>query len=131
MAKKSTLTVIFMFSLLPMFLNQYGGCRSVQEITWLINLLNPIGIVSIIAFFTGVWVHFENNKINKILGAVGVIGIVVSEIFEFLTWHIQTITGEMSLQNSFRLAYPEFYVGLVISLLMIVLYFNIDKFIKE
>ena len=131
MTKKSTLTVIFMLSLLPMFLNQYGGCRSVQEITGLINLLNPISIVSIIAFFTGVWVHFENNKISKILGAVGVIGIVVSEIFEFLTWHIQTITGEMSLQNSFRLAYPEFYIGLVISILMIVLYFNIDKFIKE
>lgn len=131
MTKKSTLTVIFMLSLMPMFLNQYGGCRSVQEITGLINLLNPIGIVSIIAFFTGVWVHFENNKINKILGAVGVIGIVVSEIFEFLTWHIQTITGEMSLQNSFRLAYPEFYIGLVISILMIVLYFNVDKFIKE
>lgn len=131
MTKKSTLTVIFMLSLMPMFLNQYGGSRSVQEITGLINLLNPIGIVSIIAFFTGVWVHFENNKINKILGAVGVIGIVVSEIFEFLTWHIQTITGEISLQNSFRLAYPEFYIGLVISILMIVLYFNIDKFIKE
>ena len=131
MTKKSTLTVIFMLSLMPMFLNQYGGCRSVQEITGLINLLSPIGIVSIIAFFTGVWVQFENNKINKILGAVGVIGIVVSEIFEFLTWHIQTITGEMSLQNSFRLAYPEFYIGLVISILMIVLYFNIDKFIKE
>ena len=94
-------------------------------------MLNPISIVSIIAFFTGVWVHFENNKINKILGAVGVIGIVISEIFDFLAWHIQTITGEMSLQNSFRLAYPEFYIGLVISLLMIVLYVNIDKFIKE
>ena len=131
MTKKSTLTVIFMFSLLPMFLNQYGGCRSVQEITGLINWLNPIGIVSIIAFFTGVWVPFKNDEINKILGAVGVIGIVVSEIFKFLTWYIQTITGEISLQNSFRLAYHEFYIGLVISLLMIVLYVNIDKFIKE
>lgn len=131
MTKKSTLTVIFILSLLPMFLNQYGGCRSVQEITGLINLLNPIGIVSIIAFFTGVWFPFNNNKINKILGAVGAIGIVVSEIFKFLTWHIQTITGEISLQNSFRLAYPEFYIGLVISILMIVLYVNIDKFIKE
>ena len=94
-------------------------------------MLTPIGIVSIIAFFTGVWVPFKNDEINKILGAVGIIGIVISEIFEFLTWHIQTITGEMSLQNIFRLAYPEFYVGLVISVFMIVLYVNIDKFIKE
>ena len=83
MTKKSTLTVIFMFSLLPMFLNQYGGFRSVQEITGLINLLNPIGIVSIIAFFTGVWVPFKNDEINKILGAVGIIGIIISEYLNF------------------------------------------------
>ena len=61
MAKKSTLTVIFMFSLLPMFLNQYGGFRSVQEITGLINLLTPIGIVSIIAFFWYNWYNYFRN----------------------------------------------------------------------
>ena len=131
MKKKIILTIAFLISLLPMLLNQYGGMKGVQEISGLINLLNPIGIVSIIAFFTGVWVPFKNDEINKILGAVGVIGIVISEIFEFLTWHIQTITGEMSLQNSFRLAYPAFYAGLVISIFMIVLYVNIDKFVKE
>lgn len=62
MTKKSTLTVIFMLSLLPMFLNQYGGCRSAQEITGLINLLNPIGIVSIIAFLRVCGFHLKMTR---------------------------------------------------------------------
>ena len=37
MKKKAVLTVAFIFSLLPMLLNQYGGARGVQEITGLIT----------------------------------------------------------------------------------------------
>lgn len=55
------------------------------------------------------------------------IGIVVSEIYKFLTWHTLTVTGEVSLQNSIRLAFPEFYIGLTISLVMVIAYFVIDK----
>ena len=46
MKKKIILTAAFIISLLPMLLNQYGGRKGVQEISGLINLLNPIGIVS-------------------------------------------------------------------------------------
>ena len=56
---------------------------------------------------------------------------MVSEIYQFFTWHIATITGEMSLQNSLSLAYPEFYIGLVVSVLMIMAYFIIDKVMEE
>lgn len=59
------------------------------------------------------------------------IGIVFSEIYNFFTWHIVTITGRMSLQNSINLAYPAFYIGLVVSLIMIIVYFVIDKSVKE
>lgn len=45
MEKKVILTIIFIISLLPMLLNQYGGLKGVQEITGLINLFNPIGII--------------------------------------------------------------------------------------
>lgn len=38
-----------------------------------------------------------------------------------------TVTGEVSLQNSIRLAFPEFYIGLTISLVMVIAYFAIDK----
>ena len=55
MKKKIILSIAFLISLLPMLFNQYGGLKGVQEITGLINLLNPIGIVSVILFVLGVW----------------------------------------------------------------------------
>lgn len=131
MKKKIILSIAFVLSLLPMLLNQYGGARGVQEISGLGNLFNPIGLVSVLLFIIGVWVSFKNVKINKILSILGVVGIVISEIYQFLTWHILTITGEMSIQNSINFAFPEFYIGLAISLIMIVVYFVIDKFVKE
>lgn len=131
MKKKVILTIVFVISLLPMLLNQYGGMKGVQEISGLINLYNPIGIISVLFFIIGVWIPLKDKKINKILGGLGVVGIVISEIYEFFTWHIMTITGKMSIHNSFEFAFPEFYVGLVISLIMIVVYFCIDKIVKE
>ena len=110
-----------------MLLNQYGAAKGVQEITGLINLLNPIGIVSVLMFLMSILCDFKKQIAGKILGAAGVIGIVVSEIYSFLTWHILTITGEMSLQHSINLAFPEFYFGLSVSLIMVVIYFMINK----
>ena len=131
MKKKVILTIAFVISLLPMLLNQYVGMKGVQEISGLGNLFNPIGLVAVLLFIIGVWVSFKDVKINKILSILGVVGIVISEIYQFLTWHILTITGEMSLQNSINFAFPEFYIGLAISLIMVVAYFVIDKFVKE
>lgn len=127
MKKKSVLSAAFIISLLPMLLNQYGGRKGVQEITGLVNLLNPIGIMAVALFVIGVWVPFKKKIISKILGALGTIGIVASEVYKFFTWHVLTITGEVSLQHSIRFAFPEFYIGLVVSLVMVVAYFVIDK----
>ena len=127
MKKKVILTIAFVISLLPMLLNQYGGMKGVQEISGLGNLFNPIGLVAVLLFIIGVWVSFKDVKINKILSILGVVGIVISEIYQFLTWHILTITGEMSLQNSINFAFPEFYIGLAISLIMVVAYFVFKK----
>ena len=126
MKKKALLTAAFVISLLPMLFNQYGGMKGVQEITGLINLLNPIGIISVILFAVGVWTTFEKPLVGKLLGALGTIGIVISEIYKFFTWHVMTITGEISLQNSLTLTFPEFYFGLAISLAMVIVYFIID-----
>lgn len=131
MKKKAILSIAFVISLLPMLLNQYGGLKGVQEITGLINLLNPIGIVSVNLFYIGVWAPFEKRIIGKLLGALGCVGIVVSEIYKFFTWHILTITGETSFQMSIRLAFPEFYIGLLVSMAMVVAYIIIDKYIIE
>ena len=129
--KKVLLTVFFVISLLPMLLNQYGGRKGVQEITGLINLLNPIGLAAAVTYLVGVWIPFRKKNLNTVLGATGCMGIVVSEVYKFFTWHALTITGEISLQHSIRFAFPEFYVGLCVSMAMVVLYFVITLKVKE
>lgn len=129
--KQVILTILFIISLMPMLLYQFGGMRGVQEISGLIILLSPITIVSIILFFLGIWFNFKNKKTNKILGGIGVIGIVISEIYEFFTWYTIGITKDINLYNSVNLAFPEFYIGLLISIIMVFIYFFIDKIIKK
>ena len=123
MKKKTILSILFTVSLLPMLLNQYGGRRGVQEITGLVNLLNPIGIIAVALFVIGVWVPFKKEIVGKVLGALGVIGIVASEVYKFFTWYAPTITGELSFQHSIRFAFPEFYIGLAVSVAMVFAYF--------
>lgn len=129
--KQVILTILFIMSLMPMLLYQFGGMRGVQEISGLIILLSPITIVSIILFLFGIWFKFKNKITNKILGGVGVIGIVISEIYEFFTWYTIGITKDINLYNSVNLAFPEFYIGLLISIVMVFIYFFIDKIIRK
>ena len=121
------LSVLFLISLLPMLLNQYGGMKGVQEITGLINLLNPIGVTAVILFILGILVQFKKSSINWVLGFLGTIGIVISEIYKFFTWHVMNITGELSFQNSIQLAFPEFYIGLAVSIAMVIVYCVLRK----
>lgn len=129
--KQVILTILFIMSLMPMLLYQFGGMRGVQEISGLIILLSPITIVSIILFFLGIWFKFKNKITNKILGGIGVVGIVISEIYEFFTWYTIGITKDINLYNSINLTFPEFYIGLLISIIMVFIYFFIDKIIKK
>lgn len=129
--KQVILTILFIMSLMPMLLYQFGGMRGVQEISGLIILLSPITIVSIILFFLGIWFKFKNKITNKILGGIGVVGIVISEIYEFFTWYTIGITKDINLSNSINLAFPEFYIGLLISIIMVLIYFFIDKIVKN
>ena len=135
MKKQCILSAAFVVSLLPMLLNQYGGMKGVQEITGMINLLSPnvfpIGIIAVVLFFVGVGAPFEKKSTGKVLGVLGVIGIVAAEIYTFFTWHVLTITGEVSMQHSLEFAFPEFYLGLAVSLLMVVAYFVIDRKIEN
>ena len=42
-----------------------------------------------------------------------------------------TITGEINLKHSMQLAFPEFYIGLVVSIIMIVVYIVVEKRIAD
>lgn len=68
MKKKIILTTAFLISLLPMLFNQYGGRKGVQEISGLINLFNPIGIISVLLFITGIWVPLKTNENKQNIG---------------------------------------------------------------
>lgn len=117
MKKKIVLSAVFVVSLLPMLLNQFGGMRGVQEIRGLIILACPIALISLVLFFVGVWAPSGKGNIGKISTITGAVLMVIAEIYKFFTWHYATITGEISLQNSLKLAYPEFYIGLVVSII--------------
>ena len=82
-------------------------------------LLNPVGML-----ITGLVLGII------IIALIGCIGIVAAEIYGFLTWHIMTISGHFSIGMSFRFAYPEFYIGLFISILMTGLYIYL-MFLKK
>lgn len=127
MKKKLILTAAFVISLAPMLLSQYGGMRGIQEISGLINLTSPIGMTALIAFIVGVWAPFENKRTEWTFGLIGTVGMVLSEVYNYFTWHVLTITGEISLENSIMLAFPEFYLGLVVSVLMVVVYLLITR----
>ena len=122
MKKKLTLSAAFTVSLLPMLLNQYGGMKGVQEISGIINLLNPIGVVSVLLFSAGVWMPLKKPRVSRLLGGAGCVGIVFAEIYRFFTWHVQTVTGKISFANSLRLTFPAFYFGLSVSLAMVAVY---------
>ena len=122
MKKRLAMTLAFAASLIPMLFVQYGGHQGVQEVSGLVNLMNPIGISSLIVFLLGVWIPL-GGKWNWILGGAGVVSMIAAELYEFLTWHIPNVTGALSLRMSFRLAYPAFYLGLTLSLLMAVGFF--------
>ncbi|MDD5823940.1 MAG: hypothetical protein PUD55_05960 [Firmicutes bacterium] len=128
--KRMVLTIAFVISLIPMLLSQYGGGRGVQEISGLLNLSNPIGIVAIGLFVLGVWGKFS-VKVARAMGAIGVIGIVAAEVYTYLTWHVMTITGEVSLENSMALAYPEFYFGVAVSVLMVIVYLVVSSDVRQ
>lgn len=126
MKKKKLLSIAFVVSLLPMLLNQYGGESGVDGVSGLINLLNPIGIVSAALFIVSVWVPFRKENMNKMLGLLSTVGMIAAELYQFFTWHVLTITGAVSLQNSIALAFPTFYVGLAVSGLMVIIYLIIQ-----
>ena len=127
MKKKILLSVIFILSMIPMCFSQYGTIKGVQEVSGIINLTNPIGFIAVILYFIGVWANFKNENINKYFSYFGMIGIILSELNNLLTWNYPNISYLYGIKNCFNMVFPMFYVGLVISVILIVAYRFIDK----
>ncbi len=122
MKRKIFLTIAFLISLVPMVASQYGGVRGVREISGFANLWNPIGVISVILFLVGLWFPFKKAMIGKVLDIIGLVGVITAEIFTFLTWPVPNYQDHINLAYSFENAFPEFYLGLTTSALMLITY---------
>ena len=127
MKKKMLLSIIFILSLIPMFFSQYGSAKGVEEVSGIINLINPLGIIAVILYFAGIWINFKKEKINKCLPYIEMVGIILSELINLLTWGYPSTSYLDGIKNCFSRVFPMFYVGLIISVILIFVYRTIDK----
>ena len=131
MKKKILLSVLFIISLIPMFFSQYGGAKGVQEVSGIINLTNPIGFIAVILFFVGIWGNFKNTNIRKYFPYIAMVGIILSELNNFLTWNYPNTSYLDGIKNSFNMEFPMFYIRVIVSILLIIVYRFTDKKIKD
>lgn len=110
-----------------MCFSQYGSAKGVEEVSGIINLTNPLGIIAVILYFAGVWIKFKKEKINKCLPYIGMVGIILSELINLLTWGYPNTSYLDGIKNCFSRVFPMFYVGLIISVILIFVYRTIDK----
>lgn len=102
---KSIITAMLCGLILLMLLPWFGGMRGVQEIRGIVLLTNPFVILFMVLAVLGTWMN------KPIIGNNGIAGILIMEAFHFLFWYLRTIDPDFSLQFSFQMAYPEFYLG--------------------
>lgn len=106
-----------------------GGqiARGVQEISGAIILGSPLGMLAVVVYLLGVWLPFGRPRFGYLCGGIGALMMVAAEIWQFFTWYIETITGRFSLELCFAFAYPAFYLGLAVSLVMTGVYFVLAR----
>ena len=127
--KKILLSIIFILSLIPMCFSQYGTKKGIQEVSGIINLTSPIGCIATILYFFGVWINFKNENINKYLPYLGMIGIILSELKNLFTWNYPNTSYLDGIELCLHMVFPMFYIGLAVSILLIVVYRLINKII--
>ena len=120
MKRKILMTIIFIMSLSTMFMTWFGGYKGVQEISGFILMNNPIAVTCMMITIFSIWMHWGYT--SYILCCIGLIGIIAMEIYEFLTWHILTISGSFNLALSFDWCNPEFYIAVMSMIATLLIY---------
>lgn len=115
MWQKITLSVMLAANIILMFMPWFGAMKGVQEISGIIVLKNPVTIISILAVLAGVWIK-PIEKIRNYFIYSGFAGIIAVEVYEFFTWYTHTINPSIGFFKSFTFAFPEFYLGLVVTI---------------
>ncbi|MFD1019699.1 hypothetical protein ACFQ2J_11000 [Thalassobacillus hwangdonensis] len=90
----------------------------------------PTVLIGIVAGFILLWQKRRSKKIN-LLTLAALLIIPLSCMYGFFTWHVPTVTGEISFQTSFEHTHFGFYLTMISSLLAVVLYLPTMKQIQQ
>lgn len=112
--QKITLSVMLAANVILMFMPWFGGMKGVQEIRGTIVLIHPVTIICIVAVLAGIWIK-QIEKMRNYFIYSGFMGIIAVEVYKFITWYTQTINPSIGFLKSFSFAFPEFYLGLIIT----------------
>lgn len=83
-------------------------------------ITNPFFIIACLVFLFSVC---SNKDMIYHIGFLSLFVFPVLYVYEFLTWHYDTITGEINIVTSLQTAQFGFYLGMLMSLVMIGYYF--------
>ncbi|MEF9934746.1 MAG: hypothetical protein RSA01_05130 [Clostridium sp.] len=72
-------------------------------------------------FFIFIYLKGEEAYI-RVTTTIGAGMVVIGCIYDFLTWHIMTITGEFNLRVSFSTAHDGFYLTFITSIISLIIY---------
>lgn len=119
MKNKVLMIGILMINCLIMFFPWFKGINGSQVIYGTIMLENPIAVTCLLFCFIGIWIRQEYGQIIE---NIGWIGMIVMQIYEFLTWHIRIAGGNIDIQLSSTLAYSNFYLAVICSIISFIIY---------
>ena len=123
MVNKKNLFCLYCLSIMPMIMNQYGFSRTAGAITGFINLFNPIGVFFTILFFVGVCGNMFSSNTRKKFGFLGLLGIVIAEVYTYFTAYNYGSGQPIDMEKARSdVLVPEFYIGIVVSLLCVIIY---------
>ena len=119
MKKKILMICLLLLNCVAMTFPWFKTVDGNQNIYGFILLQNPIALTCLLSCFIGIWMKY---RYSHILETIGWLGIIIMQIYEFLTWHIRTGGGSINLQLSCHLAYSYFYLAVMISIISYIIY---------
>lgn len=118
--KQLALTLLLVLTLASMLLSWFGGARGVQEIRGTVVLFHPVTLLCAAVLLLEIWRPASSAK--ALPGVLAILGMMGVELYYFLFWHYETISGRISLSYSFHSVYPEFYLGFGLTAALLVLF---------
>lgn len=119
MKKRMLMTFMFCINCLVMLFPWFKGTDGNQIIYGTVMLENPIALTCLLFCIIGIWI---DSHYGQVIETIGWIGFISMEIYEFLTWHIRIMGGNINLQLSVNLTYSHFYFAVTCAIISFIIY---------